>query len=126
VVASEHEELKPSNARSLLKGYDLVVDLFDNAPSRKLIQEQCLELDIPCLHAGMATVGYFAIVWNEDYTAPVTREREDDNAPCDYPMAANLVMLCVASTAEIINRYIDSKEKKNIEFWLKSMSFKSI
>jgi len=120
------KSLTKDNAKALVKGFDLVVDLFDNGESRELVQFAC-EPDakiwrkgIPCLHAGVAAMGFFQVQWNERYIAPSTVEEE--GAPCDYPLAANLVLMCVATTAEVINRFFESGEKRDIEFWLNSMS----
>jgi len=115
------KKVTSSNVTSLVKGYDLVVDLFDNGDSRRLLHEACKDKNIACVHGGTAAMGFFEVRWNEDYIVPRTTGDLED-APCDYPMAANLVMMCVAAVAESINRYIDSDEKLNTEFWLKSMS----
>lgn len=124
-VTALHKELKEGNARMLLGGFDLVVDLFDNAISRRLIQATCQQSGVPCLHAGLATIGYAEVRWNERYAAPPVKEQEEDG-PCEYPMAANLVMFCVSATAEVINQFVDEGKKKDVEFWLKSMSVQLI
>ncbi len=116
------KELKPSNARVLLRGYDLVVDLFDNGESRELIRATCEKEGTACVHAGVAAMGYLQVRWNEQYTTPKTQVDADTEAPCEYPMASNLVMACVALTAEVINRFVDQEDKRNVEFWLNSMS----
>lgn len=119
------KKLTDRNIRVVIKGNDLVVDLFDNSSSRGLLHQTCLDMNIPCLHAGTASMGFFEVRWNEDYIVPRTQVVPEDT-PCDYPMAANLVMMCVAVAAESINRYIDSGEKLNAEFWLKSMSLETV
>jgi len=114
------KSLSKDNAKSLLKDYDLVVDVFDNGESREIVRATCEELGIPCVHAGLTAMGYLQVRWNEQYVAPPTVDEED--APCEYPLAANLVLMCVAVTAESINRYFESGEKMDVEFWLNSMS----
>ena len=109
------------NVKRIIAPFDLVIDLFDNGESRELLRAACEASGIPCLHAGLAAMGFFEIKWNEDYKSPPPVEA-DGEAPCEYPMASNLVMMCVATTAEIVNRFIDSGEKWNAEFWLKSGS----
>lgn len=104
----------------ILRGQHLVVDLFDNAESRELVRVTCERLGIPCLHAGMGTMGYFEVIWNERYKVAFGHD-EDPNAPCDYPMSSNLVMLCVGATAEVINTYIDDGKKIDVDFWLAQM-----
>jgi len=123
VVKDEVKSLTKDNAKSLVKGFDLVLDLFDNGESREIVRSVCEAGNIPCLHSGLAAMGYFQVQWNEIYIAPPTVDTH--NAPCEYPMAANLVMMCVAATAEVINRFFESGEKRNVEFWLKSMSLET-
>ena len=101
-------------------GYDLVLDLFDNAESRQLLQNACNEHKVECLHAGLGSMGFFEIKWNDCYEVPIIKEADVD-VPCEYPMASNLVMMCVAALAEVVNRYVDKDQKENFEFWLNSM-----
>lgn len=115
------KSLTADNAKSLVKGFDLVVDLFDNGESRELVRAACETLKVPCVHAGLAAMGYFEVRWNEKYKAPPTQD-EGEDAPCEYPLAANLVMMCVAATAEAINRFFQDGKKLDIEFWLNSLS----
>ncbi|KKM99270.1 hypothetical protein LCGC14_1149640 [marine sediment metagenome] len=117
-----HKKLNKSNVQSLLKGRDLVIDVFDNYESRKIVKDFC-ENSIVCIHSGMSQVGFFQIAWNEGYrvagaTAP---QNPDIEAPCDYPLASNLVMVCAGIVAETINIYIDGGKKRNSEFWLGKM-----
>lgn len=112
------KDVDDRNIRPIIKDADLVVDLFDNAVSRKHVKEACELLNIPCIHAGMASIGYFEVIWNESYRIP---NGPSDNAPCDYPLASNLVMLCAASLAEVVNRYVDEKQKIQVDFWLSKM-----
>jgi len=120
-----NKKITDSNVASIVRGHDLVVDLFDNGDSRKLLHRACLDKKIPCLHAGTAAMGFFEVRWNENYVVPRAQAKPED-APCDYPMAANLVMMCVAVAAESINRFIDNGEKLNSEFWLKSMILETV
>lgn len=120
VVTDIVKSMTKDNAASIVKGHDLVVDLFDNGESRECVRAACEALKIPCVHAGLATIGYAEIRWNERYEAPPTVD--DENAPCDYPLAANLVLSCVALTAEVINRFFEDGTKRDVEFWLNSMS----
>lgn len=120
VVEPISKELNESNANSLLRNYDLVVDLFDNGESRELIRNVCQRNQIECVHAGLAAMGYFEVRWNNTYIAPTMKLQED--APCEYPMASNLVIMCVSTVAEVINRFVDNHQKMNSTFWLNSMS----
>ena len=115
-------KLHADNAHSLVRKYALVVDLFDNAESRGWVRQACLDENVACLHAGLAAMGFFEVRWNEGYIVPSPRKDDDADPPCEYPLAANLVTMCVGATAEAINRFIDSGSKINVEFWLNSMS----
>lgn len=100
--------------------------MFDNVESRSIVASTCEQNGIPCLHAGLAAMGYFEVKWNEVYNLPAAHKGDIDGIPCEYPMAANLVIMCVATMSEVINRYVDSDEKINVEMWLKSMSFEVV
>lgn len=113
-------ELKAGNVKKLLGSADLVVDLFDNAPSRNIVGDFCRKGEIPCIHAGMAADGFAAVEWNEKYTAYPALE-DDGDVPCEYPLAANLVALTVGLTAEIVNLFVDTGVQRSIHFTLKDM-----
>jgi len=104
-----------------VKGADLVVDLFDNPSARKSVMDACVKFNVPCLHAGMGAIGYFEVIWNENYRIPEDKGDDGLEAPCDYPLASNLVALCVGGLVEVVNRFIDEGEKMQIDFWLNKM-----
>jgi len=124
-INSLPKKVTSDNVQRIIKGYNLIVDLFDNGESRECLRSACKKSKIACLHSGLAAMGYFEIKWNEKYKSPPFIEN-DDNIPCEYPMASNLVMMCVSSTAEVINRFVDFDEKINIEFWLKNFGMEVI
>jgi molybdopterin-synthase adenylyltransferase len=94
-------ELTDRNARSLLRGAGVVVDTFDNSAGRRLVQERCRELALPCLHVGLF-VDYAEIIWDGNYRVPADVAAEI----CDYPLARNLVLLAVAVGSEALIRYV--------------------
>lgn len=56
--------LAPENALALFEGYDLVVDGTDNFPTRYLINDACVMLDKPYVHAAIAAFeGQLSVVW---------------------------------------------------------------
>ncbi len=118
-LASVNKKVTSVNINGIVGGADLVVDLFDNVESRRLVRDTC-KGRIPCLHAGLSSIGYFEVLWNEGYLIP-EKDNNPENAPCDYPLAANLVFLCVGALAEVMNRYFDEGKKYSAEFWLNSM-----
>jgi molybdopterin/thiamine biosynthesis adenylyltransferase len=95
------KELNERNARGLLKGSGLVLDTFDNSASRRLVQDQCRALQVPCLHAGLFA-DYAEVIWDEGYRVP----RDVAGDVCDYPLARNLVLLSVALASEVVIRFL--------------------
>lgn len=106
-----------------LKNSQLVIDVFDNTASRKIIKDFCAISKIPCLHAGMSKDGFAEIVWNENYYPFEVKEEVNANAeePCEYPLAVNLVFFTVVITAEIINKFVDKGVKTSVQFTLNDM-----
>lgn len=47
------EYLTEENASSLLSGYDLALDCLDNFPSRFILNDACVSLEIPFIHGGV-------------------------------------------------------------------------
>jgi molybdopterin/thiamine biosynthesis adenylyltransferase len=102
------KELSERNARSLLKAAGLVVDTFDNSASRRLVQEQCRALQLPCLHVGLFA-DYAEVIWDEHYRVPADVAGD----VCDYPLARNLVLLAVAVASEALVRYVFDNARLN-------------
>jgi molybdopterin/thiamine biosynthesis adenylyltransferase len=95
------KELNDRNARALLKGAGLVIDAFDNAASRALVQQHCRAASIPCLHVGLHA-DYAEVIWDRHYRVP----NDAAGDVCDYPLARNLVLLAVAVASEAVVRYV--------------------
>ena len=53
-VATLHARLSSSNAMDLLRTYNIVVDGSDNFPTRYLVNDACVLLGIPCVHASIS------------------------------------------------------------------------
>jgi len=104
------KRLASDNAGRLLKGAKVVLDTFDNHESRKAVQKACLELGIPCLHAGMSGEGTGELHWEVGYVIPPDVELPD---PCAYPLGLVLVNLTAALAAELVVRFLLRGEKKN-------------
>ncbi|HEV3079981.1 MAG TPA: ThiF family adenylyltransferase [Gemmataceae bacterium] len=94
------KELTERSARSLLQDSSLVIDTFDNSASRRLVQETCRALQVPCLHIGLYA-DYGEVIWDEHYRVP----QDVAGDVCDYPLARNLVLLVVALASEIVLRF---------------------
>jgi len=117
VIEPVDKQLRANNARKLLKGQDIVVDVFDNWESRGLVKDTCDDLKIPCIHAGMSDDGFAEIKWNNIYSIPVVEVKQEDI--CDYPLAANLVHFTVAVLSEVIVQFISNGKQLNREITLK-------
>ncbi len=115
------KNINDGNVNPIVSGSDLIVDLFDNPSARRVLKQASERWNIPCLHAGMGAIGYFEVLWNENYRIPDSDAGDGLDAPCDYPLASNLVTLCVGAVAEVINRYVDEGQKIQIDFWLHKM-----
>jgi len=81
----------------------LVIDTFDNSTSRRLVQEHCRVLQLPCLHVGLYA-DYGEVIWDEHYRVPQDMTEAGD--VCDYPLARNLVILVIAVASEVIIRFV--------------------
>ena len=100
-VEAVAKELTERTARGLLKGSGVVLDTFDNSASRRLVQEQCRTLRLPCLHVGLFA-DYAEVIWDEGYRVP----QDVAGDVCDYPLARNLVLLAVAVASEALVRWV--------------------
>ena len=68
-IDAVRKELSDRTARTLLQNGGLVVDTFDNSTSRRLVQEHCRTLGLPCLHVGLYS-DYGEVIWDERYRVP--------------------------------------------------------
>ena len=96
-VEAVRKELTAPSAPGLLKGAGVVVDAFDNAASRRLVQEACRAQGLPCLHVGLYE-DYAEVLWDEGYRVP----NDVAGDVCEYPLARNLVLLAVAVASETL------------------------
>ena len=100
-IGAVTKRLNDRNARSLLKGADVVIDTFDNSDSRGLVQRYCREAEIECLHVGLHA-DYCEIIWDDQYRVP----GDVAGDVCEYPLARNLVLLAVAIATETIIGFV--------------------
>jgi hypothetical protein len=120
-LTSMEKKVTASNVDRMVRGAGLVVDCFDNHESRQLLQDACKKANVPCLHLGMSGDGFAEIEWNENYRSHPTpnQPQADEENPCEYPLAANLVHLTVGLAAEVINKFVDDGVKQSVQFTLK-------
>jgi len=115
------QELTERNADKLLKGSDVIVDVFDNSASRALLKEWSLAAGVACLHAGLFE-NYGEVVWNNDYRVPADVVGD----VCDYPLARNLILLTVAVTAEALVRFAAAGERQNWSITLRDFAIRPL
>lgn len=115
------KKVTKENVSNIIKGYDLVIDAFDNLESRILLKTTCWKASIPCLHCAMSHDGFGEASWSESYPVEKFTDQRRENDPCEYPLAVNLVLFTVAFAAETINNFVDEGKKESIQFTLKDM-----
>ena len=112
-IETHRKELCDRTARTLLHNGGLVIDTFDNSLSRRLVQEHCRALELPCLHVGLYA-DYGEVIWDERYRVP----HDVAGDVCDYPLARNLVLLVVAISSEVLVRFALSGARQNLSVTL--------
>lgn len=89
-IATLHKRLTLSNARGLVKGYQLVVDCFDNHLARHDLQQACRGAQVDLLHLGLSH-DYGEVIWDEHYRVPPDVARD----PCAEPISRSLALQAV-------------------------------
>jgi molybdopterin/thiamine biosynthesis adenylyltransferase len=116
-IEAHRKGLDDRTAKSLLQDGGLVIDTFDNSASRRLVQEQCRALNLPCLHVGLYA-DYAEVIWDEHYRVP----QDVAGDVCDYPLARNLVLLAVAVASEILVRHALAGVRQDYSVTLRDFS----
>jgi molybdopterin/thiamine biosynthesis adenylyltransferase len=114
-------EIDERTARKLLQDGGLVIDAFDNSASRRLVQEQCRALYLPCLHVGLYA-DYGEVIWDERYRVP----QDVAGDVCDYPLARNLILLVVAVASETIVRFALTGERSDFSVTLRDFAIRPL
>jgi molybdopterin-synthase adenylyltransferase len=117
----ERKELSDRTAKSLLADSGLVVDTFDNSTSRRLVQEQCRGLQLPCLHVGLYA-DYGEVIWDERYRVP----QDVAGDVCDYPLARNLVLMVVAVASEVLVRFVLDGVRQDLSVTLRDFAVRQL
>lgn len=122
-VEAVTKKLEEDNIKKYIKGTDLVIDAFDNIPSRMLVRDFCKKNNIPCVHAGVL-INFGEVMWNEKYQLDSEQNNELD--ACDYPLARNIVMGVVVLASEIIIDYFVHNKQRNAIISLTNLSVRFI
>jgi molybdopterin/thiamine biosynthesis adenylyltransferase len=120
-IETLRKELGERTARSLLQDGGLVIDAFDNSASRRLVQEHCRALQLPCLHIGLYA-DYGEVIWDERYRVP----QDVAGDVCDYPLARNLILLIVAVASETIVRFALGGEQQDFSITLRDFAVRQM
>ncbi len=118
VIDRDVQKISPA----FFKNFDLIIDAFDNWDARRCARDVCeaLEIQDRLVHAGMSDQGYFEVRLDKKYQIPIEEIEQEDI--CDYPLACNLVYFTVSFLSEIVCKFIDKKERKNVSFTLNDLS----
>ncbi|WP_371865563.1 ThiF family adenylyltransferase [Dictyobacter alpinus] len=105
-------ELTASNASQLLAGSVLVIDAFDNAPSRAIVSQTTRDAGLPCLHIGFSPDGLYGNgIWEPNYQIP----QYIPGDPCDYPLTRPLALALTSLAARAITDYLRHGQTHHFE-----------
>jgi molybdopterin-synthase adenylyltransferase len=104
--------LVADNVETLCGAADLVVDCFDNAASRNVLQSWARGSRRALVHAGLSGDGTFGLVrWTERFTPDA--EDKDGQATCEGGDHLPMVGLLAATLARIIQDFVRSGTKRD-------------
>jgi molybdopterin-synthase adenylyltransferase len=118
---AHYTELAPHNARRLLQGSAVVVDAFDNIPSRAAVAAAAEALGAPCLHVALGLGGdYGCGLWDAAYQLPPMLPGSPAD-PCDYPLTRPLALLTASAAAEVLIGFLTTGERRGFEITLRDL-----
>ena len=105
-------KLTAINADAILGATDLIVDCFDNAESRRLLQNYSRSKQKPCVHAGLAANGEFGVVrWDDHFT--VDEEGAPGQATCEGRGFLPLILRVSSSLVASLQFFLADKRHVN-------------
>ena len=116
--------LTPENAVELLTGHDLVIDGSDNFPTRYLINDVCMGLDIPFIFGALdrfqAQVMLCNLNGGSDYRCLFPHMPEPDTAPscAETGMLNTVAGLAALTQAHLALLYLSGMEVPAGQLWL--------
>jgi len=100
------------NAETILGAADLIVDCFDNAASRRLIQEFVRARQKACVHAGLAANGEFGVVrWDKHFV--IDEEATPGQATCEGRGFLPLILRVSSSLAASLQWFVEDSREMN-------------
>lgn len=104
--------LTADNIETLFGDCGLVVDCFDNATSRRLVQDHVREHDIPCVHGGLAPDGEFAAVrWDKDFV--IDEEDVPGQPTCEGDGFLPIITTASSALVTAIGAYLADETQLN-------------
>jgi molybdopterin/thiamine biosynthesis adenylyltransferase len=100
------------NVDAILGSTDLVVECFDNAEGRRMVQNYIRSKQKPCVHAGLAANGEFGVVrWDHYFT--IDDEGVPGQATCEGRGFLPLILRVSSSLVASIQFYLTDKRQVN-------------
>ena len=100
------------NVDTILGGADLVVECFDNAASRRLVQEYVRSRRKACVHAGLAANGEFGVVrWDEHFR--IEEEDAPGQATCEGRGFLPLILRVSSSLVSSLQLFLADSQRVN-------------
>ena len=100
------------NVDTLLDPADLIVDCFDNAESRKLVQDHARSSGKACLHGGLAADGSFGVVrWDDDFV--IDSEDVPGQPTCEGAGFLPLISMVSAALVRSIRDWMAEETRRN-------------
>jgi len=105
-------KLTSLNADTILGAADLVVDCFDNAESRKVVQDFARARQKACVHAGLAANGEFGVVrWDKDFV--IDHEDAAGQATCEGRGFLPVILRVSSSLVASIQWFLKDRKELN-------------
>jgi molybdopterin-synthase adenylyltransferase len=130
-VESRPTVLTADNAGGLLHGSAVVVDAFDNLPSRAAVSDAAGALGIPCLHVALDAAGEYGCgLWDSVYPpggyAHAVADGRQASDTCDYPLTRPLALLVAAIGAEVLARHLLDGSRRSFECTLRDLRLSAV
>ena len=100
------------NLDAVLGRVDLVVDCFDNAESRRLVQDYVRANEVVCLHGGLAANGAFGVVrWDDEFV--IDSEDVPGQPTCEGAGYLPLIAIVSAALVRSIREWMEDGAMRN-------------
>ena len=105
-------KLTALNAETILGAADMVVECFDNAEGRKVVQDFVRAKRKACVHAGLAANGEFGVVrWDKDFV--IDTEDTAGQATCEGRGFLPIILRVSSSLVASIQWFLKDRKELN-------------